>query len=102
MLQAILAIERKTVKVTPSCCPQGSSLVAHCRRACALDTILGMEIPHALVERYRDTWHRVFDETIDVDFARASLTELTLLVARAEYPDLVHRLGLEDSRRRSN
>ena len=61
-----------------------------------------MTIPDALVQRYRDTWQRVFGETVDVDFARASLTDLTLLAARAEYPELVHRLGLEDSRRRSN
>lgn len=61
-----------------------------------------MIIPNSLVDQYRETWQRVFGETIDVDFARASLTDLTYLVARAEYPNLVHRLGLEDSRRRSN
>lgn len=62
----------------------------------------GMPIPDSLVERYRSTWERVFAETIDVDFARASLTELVYLVARAEDPELVHRLGLDDPRRRSN
>lgn len=61
-----------------------------------------MTISHSLLERYREAWQRQFGETIDIDFARASLTDLTYLVARAEYPELVHRLGLEDSRRRSN
>lgn len=62
----------------------------------------GMTIPDTLVQRYRDAWKDVFGESIDVDFARASLTELTLFVARAEYPELVHRLGVVDSERRSN